>query len=499
MQVRQNSALKFMIYLVLFGLFAGCGATVGSGNATPAVGGPVGSSCSTKTFLEGCNGLDRVRCDADPALAAPAGKWAKIDSCVQGVTTCKLTDNPADAAPAPIRKVSECVAVPIKTDAGSTDTTAKDVSVAEMMSCFKSKCPKEYPLCQGIADCNKWLSCAANCKDEACAKACVPPTSKEGKDAELALALCGFAQKCAGDTVTVSNCGNGKCETGETPTSCKEDCSGAASCGNGTCDAGETNASCPKDCAAAAKCGDGVCQPPETATTCKQDCAGQTGCGDGKCANGESYVTCPADCPKSATCGNNVCDAGETNALCPKDCPANSAVCGNGICEAKEGVEVCPVDCTESAQPAVNCAIKNCAGQFANCAADAACVKLFNCLVQTKCNSSMALSCAGGNGGATAQALNSCAVAKKCPLLCPASSGPVCGDGKCEGTESDTCLADCGGGGGHFCDTNCGKKGSGCYCDVTCKQSNDCCNATGTGTSGNTCAGSTCTDCNGAP
>lgn len=499
MFARPRSTFLVVCALVLPGVVAGCGSSVGSGQATPAIGGPVGSGCSTKAFFEGCNGLDRVRCDADPALAAPAGKWAKIDSCVQGVTACKLTDNPADAAPAAIRKVSECVAVPVKADAGSTDTAAKDVSVAEIMSCYKSKCPKENSLCIGVVDCNKWLSCVSVCKDEACAKTCVSPTSKDGQGAQLALAFCGIDQKCTPGAVTVSNCGNGKCEAGETAASCKADCSGAASCGNGTCDPGETNANCSKDCTAAAKCGDGVCQPPETAANCQQDCGGKTGCGDGKCANGESYVTCPADCPKTATCGNNVCDIGETNALCPKDCPLATTVCGNGICESKEGVEVCAVDCTESAQPAVNCAIKNCAGQFANCAADAACVKLFNCLVQTKCNSSMALSCAGGNGGATAAALNSCAVAKKCPLLCPASSGPVCGDGKCEGTESDTCLADCGGGGGHFCDTHCGKAGTKCYCDAACMESNDCCNATGNGTSGGTCAGSTCKECSGTP
>ena len=44
-------------------------------------------------------------------------------------------------------------------------------------------------------------------------------------------------------------------------------------CGNGVCETGETQTSCAQDCGAAPTCGDNVCNGSETATSCAVDCA----------------------------------------------------------------------------------------------------------------------------------------------------------------------------------------------------------------------------------
>ncbi|MFT3696255.1 MAG: hypothetical protein QM831_24155 [Kofleriaceae bacterium] len=61
-------------------------------------------------------------------------------------------------------------------------------------------------------------------------------------------------------------------------------------CGDNKCDTGETATTCPQDCA---KCGDNVCSSSESVTSCPQDCAT---CGDGVCSSNESVTSCPSDC-----------------------------------------------------------------------------------------------------------------------------------------------------------------------------------------------------------
>lgn len=79
-----------------------------------------------------------------------------------------------------------------------------------------------------------------------------------------------------------------------------------------------------------------------------------------------------------------------------------------------------------------------------------------------------------------------------------------CGNGQCDskaGEKSFNCPQDCGGttggGGGHFCDANCGSGNAAqtCFCDADCKQYGDCCDITGTAKAGNSCVGSTCGLC----
>jgi hypothetical protein len=152
-------------------------------------------------------------------------------------------------------------------------------------------------------------------------------------------------------------CGNKKCEAGEDQNFCPPDCGPCGDdlcglnetnkdyycaadcqpdCGNGKCDGGETGMPtgdglyCPADCG---YCGDGVCGFKDL-NLCTMDC--DVGCGDKTCAPEESYDTCPIDC---VNCGDGVCLAGEE---CPPDCVHP---CGDGLCEGGETATSCPADC----------------------------------------------------------------------------------------------------------------------------------------------------------
>ena len=89
------------------------------------------------------------------------------------------------------------------------------------------------------------------------------PAQKGSRDAEI---------EASGHSCTLSVCGDGICNFGETTSSCPVDCPPV--CGDGTCDGTETCSSCTADC--------GVCPPV---------------CGDGLCNGTETPASCPGDCP----------------------------------------------------------------------------------------------------------------------------------------------------------------------------------------------------------
>ncbi len=141
-------------------------------------------------------------------------------------------------------------------------------------------------------------------------------------------------------------CGDGKCASNESCSTCPLDCGLCPTCGNGTCDAGETCSSCAQDCGNCATCGDGFCNSGETCLSCAPDCGICPGCGDGTCTGpNETCFTCPKDCGVCAGCGDGRCEPPETCASCQTDCGV-CAVCGNGKCEAPyETCTNCHEDC----------------------------------------------------------------------------------------------------------------------------------------------------------
>ena len=116
-------------------------------------------------------------------------------------------------------------------------------------------------------------------------------------------------------------CGDNKCNGGETPVSCPDDCGITPPpdvCGDYICQSSESCSSCATDCGACppASCNnDGICNAGEDCLGCS-DCPGKT---DGKPKN---RYCCGADTCSTTQCGANAC--------------APVPVCGNGIREYNE-------------------------------------------------------------------------------------------------------------------------------------------------------------------
>lgn len=245
----------------------------------------------------------------------------------------------------------------------------------------------------------------------------------------------------AAQCVPSGACGNEVCDTGETPTSCPQDCAtlctpNSARCENTTvvrCAAdgqsetrvpcGEGNVCSQGECRPANQCGNGVCEASEDAAACAQDCAIE--CGNGRCETQEA-TTCPADC---TVCGNATCEAGELES-CPQDCgvctPSSRECIGDllRVCTAN-GAAYDDFDCTT----------------FAQICARGACAEPDRCGNGACESGEDEVTCAAdcrevcGNG--------SCGVGEdfgRCSVDCP----PVCGDGSCNGDERPaSCVLDC--------------------------------------------------------
>ncbi len=250
-------------------------------------------------------------------------------------------------------------------------TCPKDCGgIQDLMTCAKNKCSDSYKKCEGDAACKKALDCMAGCKDTGCLQSCA--FKNQGAWNTFGpLAQCAQQKGCLSGGSTGPTCGDGKCEQGESPSSCPKDCSGPV-CGNGQCEPGEGPKSCPKDCGPSTTCGDGKCQfPQEDTKTCPADCkaADLTCKGSGCSGQGTGGCWCDNVCEKAGdccpdkvavcgsnntpTCGNGQCEQGETAQSCPKDCQKPQPVCGDGVCAATAGEteKTCPKDCATSTKP----------------------------------------------------------------------------------------------------------------------------------------------------
>ncbi len=190
--------------------------------------------------------------------------------------------------------------------------------------------------------------------------------------------------------VTLSCCGSGSCDAGESCSTCPSDCGSCGSCGDGECVYPETSITCPTDCPGC--CLDLLQSPsnctPQSCTlnlgannycfsycdpgqgvsmftkvnqdwigsgavgsTCRQrttdQACGNTAhcgwlnalpkcnlfCGDGTCSSSvsENCYTCASDCGSCSVCGDSVCNGAETAANCPGDC--------GSVCTGKKSFE----------------------------------------------------------------------------------------------------------------------------------------------------------------
>ena len=523
-----RQGLRLAMVMCVAGIVAACGAGgTGGGGGTPTGGAP-GSYCNTKYNSQGCLVSMRTECVALAASATPdAGEWKDLGSCTSP-QYCAQEVSPTD----PAKKVAICKDPAVQTtdtvtsgDGTTTGGDTKGPTVAEMKACMQSKCSTEWMACKAdSAGCGLMASCIEKCTDEACTDAC--PKPPENNAQAFAVGMCMISKGCVPSEPDKPVCGDSKCESGETNSSCAKDCPAAVpTCGDGKCDQGETNATCSKDCSATGpKCGDGKCEGTENIEMCPQDCKSTAPvCGNGKCEPPtENIEMCPKDCKATGpVCGNGTCESGETQASCPSDCkPLTTAKCGDAKCDSGE-TTTCPMDCASQYNATFLCGISKCGSQWNTCLNDSKCKGLFNCAVQCQCDEGCIQECAGGmESNSAVIGMVTCSSNAQCPNPCP-TGGPVCGNGKCESGETKTsCSKDCGssspvcGNGtceagetktscakdcstttGHPCDASCGGKApSGCYCDAECMNAGDCCDASGA-PAGKSCTGSTCAAC----
>jgi hypothetical protein len=115
-------------------------------------------------------------------------------------------------------------------------------------------------------------------------------------------------------------------------------------CGDGFCNSGETSSTCSQDCATSSGCTSGSCTmtcPSEYSTMGSSQCDGNTGncvcCfADADCQSG--YTCSDGYCMGDSSNANNYCDGicgnGENSYDCPGDCSTGGVMCGsNNYCE----------------------------------------------------------------------------------------------------------------------------------------------------------------------
>ncbi len=480
----------------------------GGGGGFVGIGGAEGSTCDKNSVNQGCYGNSVMHCDGT------TNSWKKDQDC-PSTTTCQedvATKLAACKATSTNTGTDATSGTDTTTTGGGSDTTTSggtDANVQAILSCMQSKCSSQWSACNANANCKSTLDCMVACGGTCDPQTCIKTADQTAMQLFSAVGACGNSAGCLG---SASVCGNGKCDSGESTSTCPSDCKtpNQTVCGNGTCESGETASNCPSDCkTTVAVCGNGTCESGESKSNCPSDCGGTTCtpdcsgkyCGDsdtcggkcsGPCSNGGTCTSSKTCTTPKPVCGNGNCESGETASSCPSDCGGGSAQCGNLICEAGENTTNCNQDC----DPATVCVMNACADPVMSCLSDSKCGTMYQCVAKCNGNNTCAQSCASAAGSAATSLFSAMAQCIN-GSGCSGGTTPQCGNGACEsGETASNCPADCGGGsGGNPCDSACGKQAPmGCWCDSACKQNGDCCDATGQGTD-KTCVGSTCAQC----
>ncbi len=172
-----------------------------------------------------------------------------------------------------------------------------------------------------------------------------------------------------------------------------------------------------------------------------------------------------------AECGNAVCEAGETWATCSQDCEAPADICGDGLCTPGENQVACPVDCDADFAGVVACLGNKCKALLKTCLGATGCVTTLGngipCLANCMDDPCLQTCIDSQNFNSSAKALAACGF-KACAKAAP---GAICGDGKCDATESpQACKVDCASGpSGSMCaDGTCDANESAKTCPMDC-------------------------------
>jgi hypothetical protein len=330
------------------------------------------------------------------------------------------------------------------------------------LDCPQPQCgPCCHAVCQDFQCVDQW--------DEPC---CWNGECEEGEDFE----------NCPEDCPPQPACGDGICQEGEDPCECPQDCLDFGMCcddadcpqplcgpcckaicvggqcedqwldnccWNDKCEEGETPENCPEDCPPQPGCGDGICQDAEDPCSSPDDCGEPLECcTDDDCPQVDCGPCCNNLCLggictpvwEKPCCWNGECEEGEDSENCPMDCPPEETECeqAGGICVGwTPGYTNCP----EGTEPTgLKCPSKN----------DVCCQKegppppcdFFACTMNSDCAKTQAGCCPCSSGGQSVAIAAKCLEAwidsLNCPpdIMCPAvylcdDSVPVCMNGQC--------------------------------------------------------------------
>ncbi len=216
----------------------------------------------------------------------------------------------------------------------------------------------------------------------------------------------------------------------------------APACGNGSCDEFEGCGECAADCGACPRCGDDNCDATESCSTCSRDCgACAPSCGDGACASGETCASCAADCA-CPTCTPDALEENDTVAAARTVTAGTTS--GLTSCTGDDDLyrvalaagDRLDVSVTfAAAEGNIDLALLTSAGTAISTSNGTGSTETLTrtapvaeqVLVRARLTS---------DAGSTPGAAYSMSLA--------ITSGPRCGDGSCNGTETcATCAADC--------------------------------------------------------
>ncbi|MSQ82482.1 MAG: hypothetical protein EXR77_06115 [Myxococcales bacterium] len=236
---------------------AACGGVLAACNAPPVSSSPVCGNAKCEA------GETTSSCSKDCPATAACGNG----KCEAGETSSNCSkDCPATAVCGDFKcSGNETVAnCPLDCDAGT--------------QCISAKCPTQTQACITNSSCGNLFQCVHKCAsgDQTCVQNCGTVAGSNAVQLYNALATCGESSGCAG---TAAVCGNGKCESGETSTTCKQDC--PVSSGH-VCDTACGGQPTGKSCYCDATCkAQGDCCDASGATATGKTCAGST-CADCK-------------------------------------------------------------------------------------------------------------------------------------------------------------------------------------------------------------------------
>ena len=150
-----------------------------------------------------------------------------------------------------------------------------------------SSCQSQTLACAQDNNCLLFVNCAMACNaQQACITTCYNKTPSGSKSAAQAIAACGQSSGCISGGSTGPVCGNGKCETGETSSSCPTDCKSAGNIG------------CAAIAGGTGGCSGCACE----SCVCKGPIPNGAAGGDSYCCATAWDSTCASECSQCGTC-----------------------------------------------------------------------------------------------------------------------------------------------------------------------------------------------------